>query len=408
VGLHYPDQWAAVEAGAGFVETRDYAHIENLPPYVHIYDALDYAVNAENVPIVGYGGEDDPQLRASVLIRKALAHEGYSFKAEGLNYESEDPPALFLTGPKTQHRWHPESKNQANVFMLLNQSRGRGEAPKYIHFVTYTERYNHCYWIKVDQLQRQYERARVDGEIGDRNVAVRTHNVSRLTLHGEPPMNAFSIDGQEFPIASSAAFERSGGVWRLASPSTRLRKQHGLQGPIDDAFMDSFLCVPADASAPKSEVDRFAQAQLDRFSQEFARWMRGEVRVRTSQHVTAAEVRSNNVVAFGTPWSNPLIAQALPTTPVHWSQRHISIDGRQFEASRHMLSMIYPNPSNPKRYLVINSGHTFHDSDFAGTNALLYPRVGDWAVTDVRTGKVVAEGVFDRNWAVGKQAPGAE
>jgi hypothetical protein len=63
-----------------------------------------------------------------------------------------------------------------------------------------------------------------------------------------------------------------------------------------------------------------------------------------------------------------------------------------------MLSMIYPNPANRRRYVVINSGHTFHEADFQGTNALLYPRVGDWAITDVRTGTVVAEGSFNRNW----------
>jgi len=48
--------------------------------------------------------------------------------------------------------------------------------------------------------------------------------------------------------------------------------------------------------------------------------------------------------------------------------------------------------------VVINSGHTFHEADFQRTNALLYPRVGDWAITDVRTGTVVAEGSFNRNW----------
>ena len=48
--------------------------------------------------------------------------------------------------------------------------------------------------------------------------------------------------------------------------------------------------------------------------------------------------------------------------------------------------------------MVINSGHTFHEAEFKGTNALLYPHVGDWAVTDIRTGAVVAEGVFNRNW----------
>jgi len=38
IGLHYPDRWAAVEAGAGFVDTKKYAKIAEPPPYVHIYD----------------------------------------------------------------------------------------------------------------------------------------------------------------------------------------------------------------------------------------------------------------------------------------------------------------------------------------------------------------------------------
>src|SRR5260370_37222525 len=75
VGLHYPDRWAAVEEGAGFVETMNYAKRKDVPPYersmMHIYDALDYALNATEVPIVGYGGEIDPQLNASILIRAA-------------------------------------------------------------------------------------------------------------------------------------------------------------------------------------------------------------------------------------------------------------------------------------------------------------------------------------------------
>ena len=42
--------------------------------------------------------------------------------------------------------------------------------------------------------------------------------------------------------------------------------------------------------------------------------------------------------------------------------------------------LIYPNPLNANRYVVLNSGHTFHAADYRGTNALLYPRLGDYAV----------------------------
>lgn len=41
----------------------------------------------------------------------------------------------------------------------------------------------------------------------------------------------------------SATFDKVGGKWRPGSLAPALRKTHGLQGPIDDAFMDaSFVC----------------------------------------------------------------------------------------------------------------------------------------------------------------------
>ena len=67
LGLHDPSRWSSVEAGAGFTETIHYAKLRDPSEVVrkglHIYDAVDYAVNAFDVPIVGYGGENDPQAR---------------------------------------------------------------------------------------------------------------------------------------------------------------------------------------------------------------------------------------------------------------------------------------------------------------------------------------------------------
>ena len=42
--------------------------------------------------------------------------------------------------------------------------------------------------------------------------------------------------------------------------------------------------------------------------------------------------------------------------------------------------MIFPNPLNPQKYVVVNSGHTFHETEFANSNANLYPRLGDFGV----------------------------
>jgi hypothetical protein len=67
--------------------------------------------------------------------------------------------------------------------------------------------------------------------------------------------------------------------------------------------------------------------------------------------------------------------------------------------------LIYPSPLNASRYVVINSGHTFHAADFIGTNARLFPRLGDYAVLkpaptdkDPAAADVVTGGLFDDFW----------
>ena len=69
-------------------------------------------------------------------------------------------------------------------------------------------------------------------------------------------------------------------------------------------------------------------------------------------------------------------------------------------------AVIAPNPLNPRRYVVINSGHTFGADAFIGTNALLYPRLGDHAVfqTGGREGVVRASGYFDEGWSLTRGA----
>ena len=398
LGLHFPDQWSVVEAGAGFVESKEHGKVKEPTIYATIYDVIDVALNAVNTPTVGYGGEIDPQRRASVFVREALHREGYHFTQEGMNYKGKDVHAIFLTGPQTQHKWHPDSKKVSDAFVLQAQTEGL-QTPSSVRFVTYTERYNKCFFVTVDQLERDYQRAQVDAKATDASLGVKTKNVARLTLNGAPALKTFVIDGQSFASAASASFEKADGKWRKASgPMRGLEKSHGLQGPIDDAFMDAFLCVKPGGNAATSAVNDFAMTKLDELARDFPKWLRGDVPVKTVRQLTPPEEQGHNIVAFGTPSTNALIAKATKSGPIQWTDKEIVVGNRKFDAAKHMLSMIYPNPDNPRRYLVINSGHTFREADFKGTNVLLYPRVGDWAVTDIATGKVVAEGVFDRHW----------
>ena len=59
-------------------------------------------------------------------------------------------------------------------------------------------------------------------------------------------------------------------------------KRHGLQGPVDDAFVDSFLCVKPTGSGTKAT--EYGLGTLDRFQKDFAKWLRGGVRMLESDH----------------------------------------------------------------------------------------------------------------------------
>ena len=43
---------------------------------------MDYALNAYNVPTVGYAGEEDPAIQGTINIREQLVKAGFQFTAE--------------------------------------------------------------------------------------------------------------------------------------------------------------------------------------------------------------------------------------------------------------------------------------------------------------------------------------
>lgn len=80
-----------------------------------------------------------------------------------------------------------------------------------------------------------------------------------------------------------------------------------------------------------------------------------------------------------------------------------------FDSSHHAPVLIYPNPLNPQRYVVLNSGFTFRDYDYLN-NARQVSKLPDYAVIDLRTppnsrfpGAVATAGFFDEEWKLAKE-----
>jgi hypothetical protein len=422
IGLHHPSDFCVIGPGAGFTTTHGYVGNlpKELPDYqekcLHIYDAIDYAENAFNVPVVAYSGEKDAQKKAADNIENALK----GFK-EPLRF-------THLVAPGLEHQMPKEWQEKAETEYRKFADKGRAK-PERVRFVTYTPKYNRCDWLQIDALGATYERAVADGTRRGNTFNLTTTNVRRMTLwlDGQNDPLKVTIDGQTLDtakvkpnIAVLIYVERVDGKWALIDDrrdlderfETKPEKRTGLQGPIDDAFTSEFFVIKPTGDGFHAGTDKFASATVDQFATVWDKYFRGALPVKpvSAVNTSVKSVVYQNVVLFGDPQSNPVVAHILPKLPITWTKEKLVVNGVEYDAKTHVPVMIYPNPLDPRRYVVINSGHTFKEADLKGTNALLYPRLGDWAVIkpmptdkDPAAYEVVAAGLFDENWQFPKR-----
>jgi pimeloyl-ACP methyl ester carboxylesterase len=277
ISAHFAGLWAAVAPGAGFAESEQYLKLnltgDDAPPWweqklFHLYDATDYAANLSNTSTVEYHGEIDPQQQAGDVMQHAMAEEGLQ---------------LFrIVGLRTAHRYHPDSKIEIARIVDALAERGRDPYPRKVRFTTWTLAYNRMKWVTVDALGRHWDRARLNAEIvGDSSVRVETSNVTAFTLEMGPGGCPFdlsarpivSIDGQQVtapaPLSDrswTAHFRVSNGKWAAVASDEEpgLHKRHGLQGPIDDAFLDRFLFVSPSGVPVSPAVGQWVQSEEQR------------------------------------------------------------------------------------------------------------------------------------------------
>src|SRR5689334_23625386 len=155
--VHYTDLFAAASPGAGFSETREFLRmspqqLEQTPASErtlwHLYDCTDWAANLYNLPTVAYAGEIDGQKQASDIMIRYMDQEGLKLER--------------LIGPKTGHKYEPETRKQLDARLAEICAKGRNPVPDQIRFTTWTLRYNRMFWLTVDGLAQHWERARVD------------------------------------------------------------------------------------------------------------------------------------------------------------------------------------------------------------------------------------------------------
>lgn len=408
--VHYPDLWLAANPGAGFAETTEFLLLdkETLRPawyekkLLHLYDCTDYPSNLSSLPIIAYNGDKDLQKQAADVMERAMKTEGLALTR--------------VVGPNTGHSYNPSAARTVDSLLHLIAVSEKKPPPAEVHFTTYTLKYNKMYWVTVNALKAHWQMARVDGSIRNQTISLKTTNVSALSLDAtvlstlidlKKPF-VVNIDHKQIRVEAVAnqskinfCFENKHWVTGLAKPV--LSKVHNLQGPIDDAFMSAFIVVKPTGSSRNKLFDRWSKLELNRFIDLWRRQFRGDAVVKNDVDITTVDL-SSNLILFGDEESSSVIAKIKNKLPIKWNLEQIRLGDSTYSSTDHALIMIYPNPLNPLKYIVLNSGFTFREESFLN-NAKQIPMLPDWAIIDlnmppgpVHPGKISRAGFFGEAW----------
>ncbi len=435
LGLKHPDQFVALGPYSGYVDTHQFSETPGMNfvkvgplPLVqekglHMLDSVDYAANASMVPEVAAIGEKDPFFQAHVIMGAAMKREGLQM--------------VNIISPGTGHVQDPATWADQMGRIKVYADQGIDYGPAHIRFVTWTLKYSKCFWIKLLGLRHHYERAEIEADLkpGGLVAIKQPANITRFAI--SPPtkwgsVRRVTIAGlpitlPKYPtgsIISDTEFDLIGSTWRariLDLPLRSKTKLPGLQGPIDDAFTTRFLCVRGTGKPWNPAVQSWADANLKRFSYEWSRYFRGALPVKDDTQVTTDDCSRCNLILFGDPGSNLWIRKSLKSLPVHWAEGSLQCGDKTIHTGAdYVPELICPSPfiaarsgrpsqSELQRYVVINSGHTFHESELNRLNYLLFPRLGDWAVFKIGANQpdspseplnetLISCGYFDEEW----------
>ncbi|MFP3904832.1 MAG: prolyl oligopeptidase family serine peptidase [Armatimonadota bacterium] len=240
--------------------------------------------------------------------------------------------------------------------------------PQTVTHKTYSLEYNRAFWATIEQFKRWGEPAEFTCHLisdphdpADPHVELDCSNVARLSINlktaplksrdsylvrtpqGDRHIEPF---GDRLVISLEEAPPRE--------ESFPPAKRRGLCGPCEEVFDDSFIVVQG--TAGNRENDRILARKVRRFSHQWDAFADGYPRVKLDTQVTDDDIATSNLVLFGTPQTNLLLARISFRLPIRIGDHRYQVGEHEYMGDDLGLVMCYPNPLNPDRYVLIFSG----------------------------------------------------
>ncbi len=399
IGLHYPDRFAAIAPVCGWTDPKISVGERQLASYekqfMELSSSLNIAENAQHLPIHIFHGDADKavDVEHSRVMNERLHELGYNVE--------------YTEYPGVGHNSWDYSYADAQLFDWFLKYK-RNPYPKHLRYKTSNPNYNQAYWARIDEFTQLRQFATIDATITGNTIDVKTDNVERYSLSLNDNLvditkpiivktnSVASFEGT-MPESGQLSFHiQDGQKANVASSPPKVRLLPG--DSLKEGFNAKHIYIYG-TSGEREEISLNRKAAKE--ASDWGDWVDVRWTVKKDVEVTQKDIAECNLILYGSPDSNAILRKVIKQLPITFDDKSITVAGKQFTIAEDVsVAMIYPNPLNPNRYMVINyigSEKTIEViADIARNRWMASADVMVWD----KNSQVVSAGLFDKGWRI--------
>ena len=383
IGLNYPDRFAAISPVCGPAQFNGTKLLSTVSP-------MEYIANARHLPARIYHGAIDSTVNVNNSRRMVE-------RLKELKYEY-----VYNEYPDVGHdSWNNADADSNRIPWLLQFT--RNSYPESVRHKTFYLRYGKAYWLRMTGKKIWDHYAEIEGNmIGANTIRIHTDNISSFFLDmkhpslktGEPA--TIVIDRDTLVLTTYAEgmsfFRFKDSVWMPGeAKETRLTKRYGMEGPSVAMETGKFLFVYGTGRPGQSK-------KIGTLLQQGLAGSDMVVQLVPDTIVLQQNLAEKyNLYSIGPPEENKYLQEILPGLPLEFRKDSLVLDGT-YNRMEVGLQMIYPNPQNNNRYVIVDVYPEF----IPDVRQLMTYPVADYFIYSLKGGnyELLKDEFFGSDWQV--------
>jgi len=403
IATRHPDVFAAIApvfGGSDYHSQLSEEEIAGLTPVERFFreksSSWAMAEGLLNVPVFVHHGDVDQSVNVEYSRWGVRLLQRWGYDVRYHEYPGHSHEALAAQNGLMNVEWFLSHK--------------RNPSPRHVRIRSAELRNASAYWVRVLQAASPLAFMNVDAEVVDRNV-IRLDTDNALDIELSPSDALVDVEKPVRVVWNGAPHEMNlvEGTLRLTAPAyapAAVHKNAQLPGSIADLTVTPFAVVVGTTSRD-SGMNSECRAMASAFADAWQDWQKYRPRVFADTSLSDDDMAAYSLILFGGADANLVAAKLAPKIPLQISETRVSIDGRVFPARNAAVQVIYPNPLNEKRYVLIVAGTSADGMYF---NEINPQKLSGWDyyITEGRLPAAhqkasplqmqVVSGMFDYNW----------